>query len=131
MSTPYMLTAGIARRALMSLSWFWAVVFVIGRLHALHEAYISISRTSGTSWSAARYSRSAKPERARRGLSLRRAQDPEFYSNIRQHTGICTEVQANARSSVLLRALDQVSPIRPLVLHSYHRRGRTIPNRQI
>lgn len=44
MSTPYMLTAGIARRALVSLSWFWAVAFVIGRLHALHEAYISISQ---------------------------------------------------------------------------------------
>lgn len=40
---------------------------------------------------------------------LERCKDSEFYSNIRQHTDICTQVLENSRSSVLLK----VSP-RPL-----------------
>lgn len=37
---------------------------------------------------------------------LEKCKDPEFYSNIRQHTGICTEVAENAKASVVLKALN-------------------------
>lgn len=38
-----------------------------------------------------------------------RAQEPEFYSNLRQHTDLCTEVAKNARASLLLTALNTVA----------------------
>lgn len=35
--------------------------------------------------------------------------EPEFYSNLRQHTDLCTEVAKNARASLLLTALNSVA----------------------
>lgn len=40
---------------------------------------------------------------------LERCKDAEFYSNIRQHTDICTQVYDNSRSSVLLKALNTMA----------------------
>ena len=37
------------------------------------------------------------------------AQEAEFYSNIRQHTDICEEVEKNARADVFLTALNAMA----------------------
>jgi glucan phosphoethanolaminetransferase (alkaline phosphatase superfamily) len=38
---------------------------------------------------------------------LQRCNDPEFFSNIRQHTDLCTTVFANARQNIFLKALNK------------------------
>jgi hypothetical protein len=38
---------------------------------------------------------------------LHRCNDPEFFSNIRQHTDLCTTVLANARQNNFLKALNK------------------------
>lgn len=38
---------------------------------------------------------------------LQRCNDPEFFSNIRQHTDLCTTVFVNARTNLVLNALNK------------------------
>lgn len=62
------------------------------RVYILHEAYIEeTNRRSDEAW------------------LLNQCNDAKFYSNIRQHTDICTEVATNARASLFLKALHKVA----------------------
>jgi hypothetical protein len=92
MSTPAM-ALGTAVRNLFFCAWFmWMTTFSVSRMYLLHEAYIEeTNRRSDEQW------------------LLKQCNNPEFYSNIRQHTDICTEVAKNAKSSLLLKALYKVA----------------------
>lgn len=80
------------RSILMSLWLVWSLAFVISRIFLLHDAYISESN-----------------KRADERWLLDRCREPEFYSNLRQHTDLCTAVEKNARSSLFLTALNSVA----------------------
>lgn len=92
MTTPAMAAGGAARNIALTLWWMWLATFVVSRLYLVHEAYIEeAGKRSDERW------------------LLDKCHDPEFYSNIRQHTDLCTEVANNARSSLLLKALHKVA----------------------
>lgn len=92
MSTPAMAFGAGLRNVLTSLWLMWATMFVVSRIYLLHDAYISASnRRTDEQW------------------LLRQCKDPEFYSNLRQHTDLCTEVEKNARASLFLTALNSVA----------------------
>jgi hypothetical protein len=92
MSTPAM-AFGIGMRNMLVSFWLvWMITFCISRIFMLHEAYISkSSKRSDEQW------------------LLEKCKDAEFYSNIRQHTDLCTEVSNNAKSSLLLASLNRVA----------------------
>jgi hypothetical protein len=72
------------RNVLFSFWLVWLCTFCISRIFLLHEAYISESN-----------------KQADERWLLEKCKEPEFYSNIRQHTDLCTEVANNARASLL------------------------------
>ena len=79
------------RNMILSMWWMYLATFVTSRIFYFHEAYIEeSSRRADEQW------------------LLLQCKDPEFYSNIRQHTDLCTEVANNARGSLLLKALHKV-----------------------
>lgn len=92
MSTPAMAFGAGLRNILASLWMVWCLTFVISRIFLLHDAYISESN-----------------RRADERWLLERCREPEFYSNLRQHTDLCTAVEKNARSSLFLTALNSVA----------------------
>lgn len=80
------------RNIFLSMWLMWTTSFVASRIYLLHEAYIQeSSKRSDESW------------------LLQQCSDPEFYSNMRQHTDLCTEVANNARSSLILKAIYKVA----------------------
>jgi len=92
MSTP-------AMRATTYLMWCGALAFaiyilmvIVERAVVFHEAY--------TSW------QSKVQEEA---WLLLQCGDPQFYSNLRQHTDLCETVHKNSRKSALLTALSAVA----------------------
>lgn len=89
MSTPYMAFVGWAKGVITAFWVIWITTMVVSRLYIFHEAYILETQK-------------LLDER----YLLEKCQDSEFYSNIRQHTSICTEVAANARSNVILKSLN-------------------------
>ncbi len=63
------------RNALVSFWLLWVVTFVVTRVYALHEAYVfEVGKRNDERW------------------LLRQCQDAEFYSNLKQHSDLCTEV---------------------------------------
>ena len=92
MSTPAMAFGAGLRSILVSLWLVWSATFVISRLFLLHDAYISEAN-----------------KRVDEQWLLQKCKEPEFYSNMRQHSDICTEVAKNARSNLLLKALNSVA----------------------
>lgn len=69
----------------------WLALFVFSRLIMLHQEYQNeLNRLSDDEW-------------------LRvKCKDPEFFHNIKQHTDLCLKVEANARRSCLMVALNTV-----------------------
>lgn len=92
MSTPAMAFGAGLRNILVSLWLVWSLTFAISRIFLLHDAYISESN-----------------KRIDERWLREKCKEPEFYSNLRQHTDLCTEVEKNARSSLLLVALNKVA----------------------
>ena len=92
MSTPAMAFGVGLRNVVVSFWLVWTVTFCISRVFLLHEAYIAESS-----------------KRIDERWLLEKCREPEFYSNIRQHTDLCTEVANNARGSLLLSALNSVA----------------------
>lgn len=91
MSTPFtsvIIHGNILRNALLSLWLMWLLTFVITRIYIFHESYVA-----------------ENGKRADEKWLLEKCTEPEFYSNMRQHTDLCTEVSNNARTNLLLRAL--------------------------
>lgn len=92
MSTPAMAFGVGLRNVVVSLWLIWVGTFCISRVFLLHEAYVAESN-----------------KRTDERWLLQQCKDPEFYSNIRQHTDLCTEVANNAGASLLLKALNRVA----------------------
>jgi hypothetical protein len=92
MSTPAMAFGVGLRNIVVTLWLIWIATFIISRMCLFHEAYVSESN-----------------KRVDERWLLEQCKDPEFYSNIRQHTDLCTEVANNAGSSLLLAALSKVA----------------------
>lgn len=88
MSTPYTVLASWTRSLAVSFWIIWVSTMILSRIHVFHRAYVSENQKV-----------------ADEKYLLEKCMDAEFYSNIRQHTSICTEVAENARSSVLLKSL--------------------------
>lgn len=92
MSTPAMALNSAIRNIVLCMWWMWVTTFVVSRIYLLHEAYIEeANKRSDERW------------------LLKQCSNPEFYSNIRQHTDICTEVATNSKSSLLLKAVYKVA----------------------
>ena len=75
MTTPSMAFSICLRNALLAFWAAWGVAFITTRVYSLHEAYIEeLGRRNDEKW------------------LLAQCQYPEFYSNLRQHSDLCTEV---------------------------------------
>jgi hypothetical protein len=63
------------RNAVICFWMLWSATFVVTRVYALHEAYVSeVGKRNDERW------------------LLKQCGDPEFYSNLKQHSELCTEV---------------------------------------
>ena len=76
----------------MTIFFMWAFTLLVSRVFIFHEAW-----------------NHELDKREKEKYLLAKCEDPEFFHNIRFHTDICTEVAANARSSILLKALNTVA----------------------
>lgn len=75
MSTPYMAFSVLVRNAVLFFVTVWLGTFAVTRAYALHEAYVSeIGKRNDERW------------------LLQKCSEPDFYSNLRQHSNLCTEV---------------------------------------
>lgn len=92
MSTPYTFLAGWIKTVVASFWFVWLSTLIVSRIYVFHQAYVSETQ-----------------KRADERYLLDKCNDPEFYSNIRQHTEICTHVAENAKSSLILKALHLMS----------------------
>jgi hypothetical protein len=92
MSTPAMMLASVLKLMIICLTTFWIVSFSMGRFFVFYEAYTSALRiVRDEAWIRAQCS------------------DPQFYSNLKQHSDLCQSVQINFERSPLLVALNAVS----------------------
>jgi hypothetical protein len=92
MSTPAMMLASMLKLMIICLTTFWIVSFSMGRFFIFYEAYTSALRTvRDEAWIRTQCS------------------DPQFYSNLKQHSDLCQSVQINFERSPLLVALNAVS----------------------
>jgi len=81
----------ILRHAAAFFAGMWFLTFTVTRMYALHEAYTQESvKRSDEKW------------------LLEKCREPEFHSNLRQHSTLCTEVYNNAQSNLFLRAFSNV-----------------------
>ena len=92
MATPAMVAASMLKLMVVALSVFWIISFSIGRIFIFYEAYTSIVRVhKEESW-------------------LRvQCGDPNFYTNMRQHTDLCASVQRNFERIPFLVGLNAVA----------------------
>lgn len=92
MSTPSVMLASMLKLMIICLTTFWIVSFSVGRFFVFYEAYTSALRlVRDEAWIRAQCS------------------DPQFYSNLKQHSDLCQSVQINFERSPLLVALNAVS----------------------
>lgn len=92
MSTPAMIFASMLKLMIICLTTFWIVSFSMGRFFVFYEAYTSALRTvRDEAWIRTQ------------------CDDPQFYSNLKQHSDLCQSVQINFERSPLLVALNAVS----------------------
>ena len=69
----------------------YAMMFMVSRIHILHEAYAAgIQLRDDESW------------------LLQQCESHDFYHNMKQHSGLCDEVKAKHNSIVFLDALQHV-----------------------
>ena len=87
-----MVFACMLKLMVVSVGVFWAVSFGVSRVFVFYEAYSSfLSVLKDEEW-------------LREQCAL-----PEFYSNLRQHTDLCSSVRLNAERSPVLIALNEVA----------------------
>ena len=87
-----MMLASVFKLMIICLTTFWIVSFSVGRFFVFYEAYTSALRlVRDEAWIRAQCS------------------DPQFYSNLKQHSDLCQSVQINFERSPLLVALNAVS----------------------
>jgi hypothetical protein len=87
-----MVMASMLKLMVVCLGVFWIVSFTVGRLFIFVETYTSTLRIlKDEEW-----------------LRIQCAQ-PEFYSNMRQHTDLCNDVRRNFERSPFLIALNEVA----------------------
>jgi len=87
-----MMLASMLKLMIICLTTFWIVSFSMGRFFIFYEAYTSALRTvRDEAWIRTQCS------------------DPQFYSNLKQHSDLCQSVQINFERSPLLVALNAVS----------------------
>lgn len=92
MSTPAMMLASMLKLMIICLTTFWIVSFSMGRFFVFYEAYTSALRIiRDEAWIRTQCA------------------DPQFYSNLKQHSDLCQSVQINFERSPLLVALNAVS----------------------
>ena len=92
MTTPSIMLASMLKLMIICLTTFWIVSFSVGRFFVFYEAYTSALRlVRDEAWIRAQCS------------------DPQFYSNLKQHSDLCQSVQINFERSPLLVALNAVS----------------------
>ncbi len=87
-----MVAASMIKLMVISLSIFWIISFTVGRVFIFYEAYTSVLRVhKEESW-----------------LRVQCA-DPNFYTNMRQHTDLCANVQRNFERIPFLVGLNAVA----------------------
>ena len=92
MSTPAMIFSSVLKLMIICLTTFWIVSFSVGRFFIFHEAYTSAIRVvRDEAWIRTQCS------------------DPQFYSNLKQHSDLCLSVQINFERNPFLVALNAVS----------------------
>lgn len=92
MSSPAMIFASMLKLMIICLTTFWIVSFSVGRFFVFYEAYTSALRLiRDEAWIRSQCS------------------DPQFYSNLKQHSDLCQSVQINFERSPVLVALNAVS----------------------
>jgi hypothetical protein len=92
MSTPAMMLASMLKLMIICFTTFWIVSFSMGRFFVFYEAYTSALRIiRDEAWIRTQCT------------------DPQFYSNLKQHSDLCQSVQINFERSPLLVALNAVS----------------------
>ena len=92
MATPAMVAASMIKLMVVALSVFWIISFSIGRVFIFYEAYTSVLRVlKEEAW-----------------LRLQ-CGDPNFYTNMRQHTDLCANVQRNFERIPFLVGLNAVA----------------------
>ena len=92
MATAAMVFSCVLKLMVISVGVFWAVSFCVSRVFVFYEAYSSfLSILKDEEW-------------LRQQCML-----PEFYSNMRQHTDLCSAVRLNAERSPILIAMNEVA----------------------
>jgi hypothetical protein len=87
-----MMLASMIKLMIICLTTFWIVSFSMGRFFVFYEAYTSALRlVRDEAWIRTQCA------------------DPQFYSNLKQHSDLCQSVQINFERSPLLVALNAVS----------------------
>ena len=87
-----MMLASMIKIIIVCLTTFWIVSFSMGRFFVFYEAYTSALRlVRDEAWIRTQCA------------------DPQFYSNLKQHSDLCQSVQINFERSPLLVALNAVS----------------------
>lgn len=87
-----MMLASMLRLMIICMTTFWIVSFSVGRFFVFYEAYTSALRViRDEAWIRAQCA------------------DPQFYSNLKQHSDLCQSVQINFERSPFLIALNAVS----------------------
>ena len=87
-----MMLASMLRLMIICMTTFWIVSFSVGRFFVFYEAYTSTLRIiRDEAWIRAQCA------------------DPQFYSNLKQHSDLCQSVQINFERSPFLVALNAVS----------------------
>ena len=92
MSTPYMLFMSFLKQIIWAGTVLWLCTFTVSRIFIFCEA-LNLEKLK------------VMDEK----YLVEKCKDPEFFSNIRQHTDLCTEVTANANSNLYLKALNTVA----------------------
>jgi hypothetical protein len=87
-----MVAASMLKLMVVALSVFWIISFSIGRIFIFYEAYTSVLRVH-------------KEE----GWLRIQCGDPNFYTNMRQHTDLCASVQRNCERIPFLVGLNAVA----------------------
>ena len=91
MATPAMVAASMTKLMVVALTVFWIISFSIGRIFIFYEAYTSVIRV----------------HKEEKWLRLQ-CGDPNFYTNMRQHTDVCANVQRNFERIPFLVGLNAV-----------------------
>ena len=77
-----MVFSSLLKLMVISLGVFWSVSFIVARLFIFYEAYVNFQGV-------------LKDEEWLRS----QCDQPEFYSNMRQHSDLCNDVRRNAERS--------------------------------